>query len=129
MLPALYGTLGISSFLYLIYKYFWSKWYLDWLYQKKGQVVVDSITGLLSKGLYLIDVFEDVARKTPDKTFIIFDDQRISYKEMDLQANKAARAAIELGIKPGSTVAVLIYNEPAIIWTYLGMYSSNSNTL
>ena len=35
-------------------------------------------------------------------------------------ANKVARVGQRLGLKAGDTAAILIYNEPAFIWTFLG---------
>ena len=38
-------------------------------------------------------------------------------------ANKVARVGQRLGLKAGDTAAILIYNEPAFIWTFLGILS------
>lgn len=75
---------------------------------------------VLMEKKFLIDIFEDFAKATPKKPFIIFNDKNYSYEYMDKRANQAGRAAVEIGIKPGTTVAVLMYNEPGIIWSYLG---------
>ena len=68
-----------------------------------------------------IDVFEKTADKYRDKTMIIYKDTSYSYAEVDRMANKIANVALGLGLKQGDTVAMLMYNEPTFIWTWLGL--------
>ncbi|KAL4227252.1 hypothetical protein ACF0H5_012698 [Mactra antiquata] len=68
----------------------------------------------------LIDVFEDKVKAIPKKAFILYKESTYTYEDMDKMANKAARAAIEIGVKPGSTIAIMIHNHPSIVWSYLG---------
>lgn len=121
MLPVLLGALGVSGALYLLLNLWWPGWYLDWYYRRCLMRVTAGLTDALAKKKFLIDVFEDFVKATPNKAFIIFNDKKFSYEEMDKMANKTARACAEIGIKPGAIIAIMIYNEPAIIWTYLGL--------
>lgn len=68
----------------------------------------------------IIDMFEEDVQKHPKKPFIIFEDKIYSYEFMDAMANKIANAALTWNIGQLETVAMMIYNEPAFIWTFLG---------
>ncbi|KAK3585281.1 hypothetical protein CHS0354_040225 [Potamilus streckersoni] len=78
------------------------------------------VTNLMS-GKYLIDMFEDDVQKSPTKPFIVFEDKVYTYEVMDQQANRVASIASQWKLKVGETVAIMITNEPAFIWTFLGL--------
>jgi len=60
------------------------------------------------------------ARKWPEKTAIIFEEKRISYKEVDQKANCIANAMLNLGIKKGDIVSVLSHNCPEYVYLIWG---------
>ncbi|PVD19595.1 hypothetical protein C0Q70_20085 [Pomacea canaliculata] len=70
---------------------------------------------------FLIDLFETHADKQPKKAMLIFEDSVYTYEFMELQANRVANAVRCLGLGFGDTVAMMIHNEPAFIWTFLGL--------
>ncbi len=51
-------------------------------------------------------LFEEQAAKTPDKIAVVFGDQRLSYGELNRQANQLAHHLGLRGVKPGVLVAV-----------------------
>jgi long-chain acyl-CoA synthetase len=61
------------------------------------------------------------AAQHPDKSAIIFRDQKTSYAEFDRRANQVANALIGLGIQPGDRVAILIHNLPIFMEAYYGI--------
>ncbi|XP_063415992.1 long-chain fatty acid transport protein 2-like [Mytilus trossulus] len=67
-----------------------------------------------------IDIFEKTADKFTTKPMIIYKGVSYSFMEVDKMANKLANVALGLGIKQGDTVAMLMYNEPAFVWTWFG---------
>lgn len=70
----------------------------------------------------LLDHFLAGARRHPDKVFVHFEGQRFTYGEVDAQSSKVARALqAEAKLKEGDTVALFLLNEPAFIWTFLGL--------
>lgn len=74
-----------------------------------------------SKGDFLaIDLFERSVKQVPTNPFVIFNDRIYTYEFMNEQACKVANIAFTLGLKLGDTVAILMLNEPAFIWTFLG---------
>lgn len=70
----------------------------------------------------LLDCFLDAVKKHPTKVFVHFEGRQYTYEEVDKQSNKVARALQSEGkLKEGDTVALFLPNEPAFIWTFLGL--------
>lgn len=72
------------------------------------------------KNQFLIDLFEESVQRNPKKPFIIFEDRIYTYEFVNEQACRVANIALKLGFKFGDTVAILMLNEPAFIWTFFG---------
>ena len=56
----------------------------------------------------IIDDFEKVARKSPEKVFLIYEGRRYTYSEVNITANKIANAAKRCGFKCGDKVKINI---------------------
>ena len=69
---------------------------------------------------FVIDMFEAQVANIPKKAMVIFEDCVYTYEFMDQQANRVANMMRQLGFKLGDTVAIMVNNEPAFIWTLLG---------
>lgn len=67
--------------------------------------------------------FQEVARKYPQKPFLIFRDQPISYAETANRVKKLANALNKLGIKKGDKIAVFLPSSPEYIFSYLAAFS------
>lgn len=74
-------------------------------------------------GRFIIDKFEEVANTQPTQTFIIFEDKKYTYGFVNSMANRVANVAATWNLKLGDTVVMMITNEPAFIWTFLGKTS------
>ncbi|XP_071944025.1 long-chain fatty acid transport protein 2-like [Antedon mediterranea] len=68
----------------------------------------------------IVDVFEEHARNTPDKVFLVYQSQNYTYADVNKAANRVARVAQQMGFRVGDVVALLFMNEPAFIWNLLG---------
>jgi acyl-CoA synthetase (AMP-forming)/AMP-acid ligase II len=55
----------------------------------------------------------------PDKATIVFNEQRVSYRELDSQTNQLARAFLEQGLNPGDPVCVVSRNCMEVLIIYL----------
>ncbi|XP_013421672.1 very long-chain acyl-CoA synthetase [Lingula anatina] len=72
--------------------------------------------------MMIADVFDDQAAKFPNKPMIVFEGKEYTWSYVNEQSNKVARLAEEeWGLKCGDTVAIMIYNEPEFIWTFIGL--------
>lgn len=52
-------------------------------------------------------LFEEQVEKTPDQIVLIYHDRKITYQELNVMANKAAKGLIACGVKPGDYVALV----------------------
>lgn len=71
----------------------------------------------------------DSATRTPDKTAIIFRDQKTTYAELDQRANQVANALIGLGIQKGDRVGLLLHNIPLYIEAYYGIVRAGATVV
>ncbi|XP_035825814.1 long-chain fatty acid transport protein 6 [Aplysia californica] len=69
----------------------------------------------------VIDKFEKQAAANPKKEFLIFEDNVFTYEFVDQMACKVANIAKSWGLKAGQNVAIMMENEPAFVWTFLGL--------
>ena len=74
----------------------------------------------------LPDLLSATAARLPEKTCIVFRDQRISYAAMDRHARRVATTLVERGIKPGDRVVLLGPNRPEWIATLFGIVGSGA---
>ncbi|MEK4532974.1 AMP-binding protein [Solibacillus sp. FSL K6-1554] len=61
------------------------------------------------------------AQESPDKTFLNFADQRFSYKEVDELSNRIANSLLDLGIKKGDKIAMLLGNGKEFVLSAFGI--------
>ena len=66
-------------------------------------------------------VLENTASEIPHKEAIILGAQRVTYGELDEASNKVTNALLELGIKKGSHVAILMSRSPEWVINYFGV--------
>ena len=66
------------------------------------------------------------AREFPDKTALIFVDSKISYKQLNDMANRFANALIDMGVKPGDRVAMLMPNMPQLVAAVYGAWRAGA---
>ena len=98
----------------------WLKY--DWMSVKVMGKILLAVKSYVKNNQMIVDIFEMRAKENPSKTFLIFQDNNYSYEFMEKKMNQVARAGLELGLKAGDVVAVLMENEPAFIWTFYGVH-------
>ncbi|MBS9426295.1 amino acid adenylation domain-containing protein, partial [Photorhabdus caribbeanensis] len=60
-------------------------------------------------------LFEQWAEKSPDATVLIYEQQILSYAELNARANRLAHQLIALGVVPDQRVAICVARSPAMI--------------
>src|SRR5690606_17522130 len=57
----------------------------------------------------------------PDQTWLKWRDVEVSWREALSAAQRAANGLLELGVRPGDRVALMLPNRPEFVWTHLGI--------
>src|SRR3954451_23071773 len=82
----------------------------------------------------IAQVFEQQARgKHGDRTFLLYEERRYSYREANACINRVAHAYAGLGLRAGDVVALMLDNRPEFLWHFLaagkvGLTASLLNT-
>jgi long-chain acyl-CoA synthetase len=66
------------------------------------------------------------AREFPDHTALIFIDSKVSYRQLNDMANRFAHALIDMGVKPGDKVAMLMPNMPQLVAATYGAWRAGA---
>jgi amino acid adenylation domain-containing protein len=53
-------------------------------------------------------LFEEQARRTPEAVAVVFEDQQLTYRELDTRANQLAHRLQALGVGPGTLVGICV---------------------
>ena len=72
-------------------------------------------------GVLICDDFEAAADKFADHTALLFEGERLTYRQFDALANRFAAWAEAQGLKPGDTVALLLPNRAEYIPAWVGL--------
>ena len=67
------------------------------------------------------ELFEEQVRLNPDSVAIIFEDEKVTYRELNVKANKIANYLIELNIEAEQLVAICLDRSPNMIASFLGV--------
>lgn len=66
----------------------------------------------------LFRFLDSAARRHPHTRALIFYDRALTYHELNAAVNRLANALIQLGVKPGDRVALLLPNAPQMVIAY-----------
>lgn len=67
------------------------------------------------------EMLAETVKKYPDKTAIALGDRRLSYTELDIASNKVAYTLLQMGLRQGDRVALLLTNTPEFAAIYFGI--------
>lgn len=70
----------------------------------------------------IADLFEAVAETAGGREAVVGGAERLTYAELDERAERLARALVQRGVEPGSTVAVALRNRPDHLTAYLAAF-------
>jgi amino acid adenylation domain-containing protein/thioester reductase-like protein len=91
--------------------------------QEKEMVLFgfNSTASEYSRDATIVDVFEARVQKNPDRTAVVFRENSLSFEELNIRANKLARALISNGVKPGALVGMMVGDPLETILSILGI--------
>uniref|UniRef100_A0A3B4Y3B6 Long-chain-fatty-acid--CoA ligase n=1 Tax=Seriola lalandi dorsalis TaxID=1841481 RepID=A0A3B4Y3B6_SERLL len=101
------------------YPFFWE----DLMYYLKLRRYRKTLQAGMKQGITTyLDCFLHRARTNPNKPFIIFENQTLTYQDVDYRSNQFANAfRAEGSLTKGDIVAQLMCNEPDFICVWLGL--------
>ena len=70
------------------------------------------------------NLWESVAKATPDRPALIHGDKTIAWKDFDRRANALAKVMVEAGVAKQSKVAAYLYNGPEYLETYFAAFKA-----
>jgi len=68
----------------------------------------------------LDQLLDSASRRFPTRPATVFEDQRMSYRRLNHQANRFAQALIQLGLLPGERVLFVLPNLPQLVVGFFG---------
>ncbi len=115
-------AVGIATLLLIqrkFYPYFWH----DLMYFARVRRVGSAMKARMKRGFVTyLQCFELQARNSPEKPFIVFEEQILSYRDADARSNRFASVLkSHCGLKHGDTVALLMSNEADFICVWFGL--------
>ncbi len=60
-------------------------------------------------------LFEEQVKRTPEATALVYENQGVSYAELNASANRLAHQLIKLGVQPDTYVAICVKRSPAMV--------------
>ncbi len=88
---------------------------------------------MAEQATYPPEILVHRAKTEGDKVFLLFEDQRLTYRELNERSNRVASGLATLGIKAGDGVAIMMPNRPEWLYAFfatqkLGAYVVPVNT-
>jgi long-chain acyl-CoA synthetase len=74
-------------------------------------------------------ILEDAAAKWPEQPALEFMNKRLSYRELDALANRAAKGLQQLGVKPGVHVGLFLPNTPHYVIAFFAVLKAGGTAV
>ncbi|KAM3599808.1 uncharacterized protein V6R79_011894 [Siganus canaliculatus] len=113
------GLLALWVYLRMAYPFLW----VDFLFYLRLRGYRKTLQTRMRQGIIsYLDCFLYQALRNPDKPFIVFEKQILTYQDVNKRSSKIANAFRTVGtLKQGDTVALMMFNEPDFICVWLGL--------
>ena len=72
------------------------------------------------------ELFEEQVERTPEATAVVYEDQQLSYRELNKRANQLAHLLIAEGIGPEDVVALAVPRSMEMIVSLLGILKAGA---
>ncbi|QAY63457.1 fatty-acid--CoA ligase [Xylanimonas allomyrinae] len=76
--------------------------------------------------MHLAAMLESTARKFPTKEALVHGERRLTYRDLDDGARRAAAVFRDAGVRPGDRVAVVTYNTPGFVLAAFGLWRAGA---
>ena len=83
-------------------------------------------TSIESSSRCLHELFEEQVSRTPDDVALVFEDQQLTYSELNARANQLARHLRRLGAEPEARIGILVERSVEMMVGLLGILKSGA---
>jgi acyl-CoA synthetase (AMP-forming)/AMP-acid ligase II len=87
---------------------------------------MENVAYQLSKRLVLGEVLARHARKTPEKTALVFGEKKFTFRQFNARVNQLSHVFISHGVKPGDKVSFILYNGNEILECYFAAFKTGA---
>ena len=74
----------------------------------------------------IVDLFEEQVGKTPDNIAVVFEDQKLTYRELNEKANQLARFLVSAGVSNNSIVGIMLPRSLEMIISMFGILKAKA---
>jgi acyl-CoA synthetase (AMP-forming)/AMP-acid ligase II len=67
------------------------------------------------------ELLEKQTKTYPDKVFLYFEDEKVTYQDFNLTVNRIANGLRRMGVAKGDRVAIMLPNSPEFLYTWMGL--------
>lgn len=71
-------------------------------------------------------LLQDRAERNPEKTFLFFEDQEITYASLDEITGRVANGLAGIGVRKGDRVGILLHNCPEFLYAFFGIQKAGA---
>ncbi|XP_034048399.1 long-chain fatty acid transport protein 6 [Thalassophryne amazonica] len=113
------GLLALFVYQRMFHPFFWA----DLIYYLKLRGYTKALRARARAGtVTFTDCFRFQAAKNPNKAFIIYQNQTLTYRDVDRRSNRfASTFRADAGLAAGDVVALLMCNEPDFVCVWFGL--------
>ncbi|XP_003741428.1 long-chain fatty acid transport protein 4 [Galendromus occidentalis] len=125
------ATLGQMALLMLTYYAATGGWRFLWIVWVTGWRDLRGLVRLIRTALYfrralrhnltVVQIFEDTAKRNPDKIAFRTEDKQWTFREVKESVNRVANCFLQLGFKPGDEVCIFMDSRPEFVMMWLGL--------
>lgn len=65
--------------------------------------------------------WETKVERNPDKVFLYYGDEEVTYSEVETKVNQVANGLVEIGVKKGDRISFMLRNVPEFLYSWFGL--------
>ncbi len=81
----------------------------------------EELIGLDRKYWTLANVLEEKARRNKGETFLLFEEEKVTFDQFNEQVNRVANSLLDRGMKKGDKIAIMLPNCPDFLYLWFGI--------
>lgn len=94
--------------------------------EEKSQILIDfnQTQADYPRDKLMYQLFEEQVKKTPDHVAVVFEEQQLTYLELNERANQFARVLRSKGVKPDELLGIMVNRSVDMVICVLGVWKA-----